>query len=155
MGVDPASRIAVVGVGSAMRGDDAAGLEIAARLTRLESDRLLAVEAGVAPENFTSVVKRFEPDHVVLVDAVELGGDPGDVRVVDPDDLRDDSFSSHNYPISLLAEYLRRETDAEISLLGVQPASIDAGEGLSQPVEDAVQRLVDEITAAVAGAREK
>ena len=147
--LDPGDRLVVVGVGSDLRGDDAAGVLVARRLAEQESDRLRVVEGGTAPENYTSVVKSFDPDHVLLVDAVEFGGDPGEYKPVDPEDLAQTSFSSHAYPLTLLTDYLERETGATITMLGIQPSSIDESEDLSPAVETAIERVVGEIATAL------
>ncbi|WP_136688215.1 hydrogenase maturation protease [Halorhabdus amylolytica] len=138
--IDPTDRIAVVGIGSELRGDDAVGLELARRIeTRSlgsDADRLLVVEGGVAPENHTGVVRRFDPDWIVLVDAVDFGGDPGSGEWIDPDDLGGESFSSHKSTPAMLRTFLARETGADVVLFGVQPADIDRGESLSKTVEE-------------------
>lgn len=145
----PGDRLVVVGVGSDLRGDDAAGVEVARRLADVESDRLRVVEGGTAPENYTSVVKAFEPDHVLLIDAVEFGGEPGETKPVDPAALAQTSFSSHAYPLTLLTDYLERETGATISLIGIQPAAVDQSEGISSAVEAAIDRLVEVVERAL------
>jgi hydrogenase 3 maturation protease len=147
--LDHGDRVVVVGVGSDMRGDDAAGVRVARELATQESDRLRVVEGGTAPENYTSVVKAFDPDHVLFVDAVEFDADPGAVKSVDPEALAQTSFSSHAYPLTMLTDYLERETGATITLLGIQPASIDDGEELSPAVENGIERVVDEIAMAM------
>lgn len=147
--LEPGDRLVVVGVGSDMRGDDAAGVAVARRLTERESDRLHVVEGGTAPENYTSVVKDSDPDRVLLVDAVDFDGDPGDVKQVEPEALAQTSFSSHAYPLTLLTDYLERETGGTVTLLGIQPASIDEGEELSPAVESGIERVVDEIAMAM------
>ncbi|MFB6150961.1 MAG: hydrogenase maturation protease [Haloarculaceae archaeon] len=158
--VEPTDRLAVVGLGSELRGDDAAGLALVRRLSPADGgagsnrpapadgDRLLTVEGGVAPENYTGVVRRFDPDWVVLVDAVDFGGDPGTGKWVDPDDLGGESFSSHKSTPAMLTTFLARETGAEVALFGVQPASVGLGEDLSP----AVASRLDDLAAALADA---
>ncbi|WP_135666295.1 hydrogenase maturation protease [Halorhabdus rudnickae] len=142
-------RVAVVGIGSALRGDDAVGLRL---LDHLDSrrghsgdDRLLLVEGGVAPENHTSVIRRFAPDWIVLVDAVDFGGDPGSGKWVDPDDLGGESFSSHKSTPAMLRTFLARETGAEVALFGIQPATIDHARALSDAVEHRLDELAEEL----------
>ncbi|MFB6200412.1 MAG: hydrogenase maturation protease [Halorhabdus sp.] len=144
--IGPDDRIAVVGIGSRLRGDDAAGLELTRRLeTRSggDTDRLLFVAGGVAPENQTGVVRRFEPDWIVLVDAVDFGGEPGSGKWVDPDDLGGESFSSHKSTPAMLRTFLARETGATVALYGVQPADIDVGDGLTPAVDGRLDGLAD------------
>src|SRR5512146_762807 len=79
---DPACKIAIVGVGHELRGDDAVGTLIARVLqhtvcstTTAESlqDRLLVIDAGSAPENSTGILRRFGPNLILLLDAAEMG----------------------------------------------------------------------------------
>jgi len=59
-----------------MRGDDAAGIEVVRRLRhKLKSSKVLLVEGGVAPENFTSNIRRFKPSHVIFIDATDFGAE--------------------------------------------------------------------------------
>ena len=78
--------MAIVGVGSDMRGDDFAGIEIVRRLRRkLESSKVLLIEGGLTPENFTGEIKKFKPTHVLLIDATDFGSEPGDIVLAEPD----------------------------------------------------------------------
>ena len=74
--------ILVACVGNIFLGDDGFGVEVAQHLKRREAP------AGVRIEDFgivalTSPTLLMDPwHHVVLVDAMDLGGAPGDVSVV-------------------------------------------------------------------------
>ena len=60
-----AERVAVLGVGSALRGDDAAGILLVRRLRtfclRTGATRLAAFAGHSAPENLTGEICRFRP----------------------------------------------------------------------------------------------
>jgi len=145
--IEPDDRVAVVGIGSELRGDDAVGIELLRRLReRLSADdRFLFVDGGVAPENHTGVIRRFDPDRIVLVDAVEFGDRPGSGKWIDPDDLGGESFSSHKSTPAMLRTFLARETGAEVLLFGVQPGVLERQEGLSTPVEGRLEELLDRL----------
>lgn len=133
-----------MGVGSEMRGDDAAGIEVVRRLRDgLKSPNVLLVEGGVAPENFSSQIRRFKPSHVVFIDATDFGAEPGEVIIAEPDAITGQSISTHTMPLSILAGYLREQTGAKIALLGIQPARAQMGAKMS----GAVRKAVDEFTA--------
>jgi hydrogenase maturation protease len=70
----PNKRLAIVGIGHELRGDDGVGVTIVRRLqeTCSGSDSLLLLDAGSAPENCTGILRRFAPDVIVLLDAVEM-----------------------------------------------------------------------------------
>lgn len=136
-----ARRVAVVGVGSRIRGDDALGLEVARRLREAGLRGVLVIEAETVPENFTGELRRFRPSHVLLVDAAHFGGRPGDVVVApSSSSTHGVSFSTHHMPLSMFARFVEASIGAKVILVGVQPGSLH-GEGLSPEVEEAVSLL--------------
>ena len=137
-----ADRVAIVGVGSGMRGDDAAGIEVVRGLRyKLKSSKVLLIEGGVAPENFTSHIRRFKPSHVIFIDATDFGAEPGEVILAEPEAITGQSISTHTLPLSILADYLREQTRAKIMLLGIQPARAQMGAEMSEPIKDTVEKV--------------
>ena len=137
-----ADRVAIVGVGSEMRGDDAAGIEVVRGLRhKLKSSKVLLVEGGVAPENFTSHIRRFKPSHVIFIDATDFDAEPGEVILAEPEAITGQSISTHTLPLSILAGYLREQTGAKIMLLGIQPAQAQMGAQMSEPIKDAIKKV--------------
>lgn len=136
-------RIALVGIGHELRGDDAAGLVVAERLLRFAHERFLVVEGGHAPENHTGSLRRFGPDLVVLVDAAYLNERPGTIRWLPWQETTGLSASTHTMPPYMLARYLTTNLDCEVVLLGVQPADTS----LDAPMTLAVATAVDEVVA--------
>lgn len=134
-------RVAVVGVGHELRGDDAAGLAVARRTQAFAGERLLVLEGGPAPENVTGLLRRFRPELVLLVDAAEMGAAPGTVRWLTPDAVEGLSATTHTMPLSMLARYLQHELDCGVYLVGIQPGQNEIGQPLSEAVEKAVEAL--------------
>ncbi|MFT3890991.1 MAG: hydrogenase 3 maturation endopeptidase HyCI [Anaerolineales bacterium] len=147
------SKIAIVGIGNALRSDDAAGVLVARSLTtsRLLPDPnpVLVIDAGHAPENCTAQLRRFAPDVVLLVDAVEMGEAPGHIRWVEMDEIEGMSASTHSLPLSMLASFLNWELKCEVTLLGIQLKSNAVGEIVHLDVLRAVNEIVSTITEAV------
>ncbi|MGC8816743.1 MAG: hydrogenase maturation peptidase HycI [Candidatus Hadarchaeum sp.] len=136
-------RVAVVGVGSHWCGDDAVGVEIVRRLRgQIKSSRVLIVDAGTAPENYTSQLRRFGPSHIILIDAADFGGRPGDIVIADPGAITGRSVSTHTIPLSALAGYLRAQIGAEVILIGVQPGKVDFGSKMSEAVSKSMDELL-------------
>ncbi len=139
------ARVAVLGIGNELNGDDAAGVrvvrELAARLTATPG--VLLIDGGVAPENYTGPLRRFQPDLVLEIDAAHLGEAPGTTRWVDWRDADGLSASTHTLPPSVLAEFLVAEIGCEVSLLGIQPATLEMNTPVSPAVERAVHQLAD------------
>jgi hydrogenase 3 maturation protease len=130
--------VVVLGVGSQMRCDDAAGLHVAAAVSRAGLPGVHAWETGPAPENFTAEIRRLHPATVVIVDCAHMEEAPGTLRLIEPQEIGGVSFGTHGLPLSVLADYLLKEVGCSVLILGIQPASVEVGEAVSQPVQDAI-----------------
>ena len=142
-------RIAILGVGNPFRSDDAAGILVAHTLSQREcaadTDHVLILEAGQAPENRTGELRKFNPEAVLIIDAAEMGDAPGMVRWISEDEIDGMSASTHSLPLSMLIDYLKMELDCEVMLLGIQAESNEVGETVSANVLQAVNEIVDEL----------
>ncbi len=149
------ARVAVLGIGNDLYGDDAVGVRIARDLASRVEPRAncLVLDAGAAPENFTGPLRRFRPDLVLLVDAAHLAAEPGAVRWLDCEQTDGVSGSTHTLPPSVLARFLVRELACRLALLVVQPAQLDFGRPLSPAVKDAADRVVDGLAGVLDGRR--
>jgi len=136
--LEGAERLVVMLIGNEMRGDDGAALLLR---SLPQGERIRVVECGPVPENFTGVVRRLKPTHILLIDAVDFGGEGGEVEVFDPDQLNMPSISSHRMSLRLLSRYLERELGAKVMLLGIQPKSLELGDEVSPEVRSSVERL--------------
>jgi hydrogenase 3 maturation protease len=143
------ARVAVLGVGNDMNGDDGAGVHVVRALsTRMAATPgLLLIDGGTAPENFTGPLRRFRPDLVVEIDAAHQDRPPGTLAWIDWRDADGMSASTHTLPPSVLASYLTTDLGCRVALIGVQPASLEMGRGLSPEVAAAVERLAGQLAA--------
>ena len=138
------ARLALVGIGHELCGDDAVGMQIARMLRPLlaQQDRLLVVEAGPAPENFTAVLRRFQPDLVLLLDSALMQEEPGSVRWLNWQETEGVSASTHTLPLHILASYLTAELGCAMALIGIQPQQTFADAPLTPPVQAAAENVV-------------
>lgn len=138
----PGYRLAVVGIGSREHGDDAAGPEFIARLQKagLPEERVLLIDAGPVPENFTGPLRRFRPDLVILVDAAWMNQPPGSVALLEEELIDGVGASTHGMPLSLLSGYLREELKCSLMLLAIQPKSTDWGLRIEADLAEVVQK---------------
>jgi len=138
-------RVAVVGIGNEFNGDDAAGIWVARKLGSREcstdAKHVLVIEAGQAPENITGELRRFGPQVVLLIDAAQMGVDPGAIAWIPWESTTGMSASSHSLPLSMLARYLTLEFGCSVHLLGIQPAQNEVHTGLSVVVQGAVEEI--------------
>ncbi len=150
--VDRLPRVALLGVGNELNGDDAAGLLVARALqVRLAGiDRLLVIDAGPAPENQTGTLRRFQPDLVILVDAAQMNEEPGTVRWLRWQDTTGLSASTHTLPPYMLAQYVTSELGCDMALIGIQPLSNLFEGPLSPIIQQAVESVVEVLAAGLA-----
>lgn len=138
-------RVAVLGIGHELRGDDAVGVMVARGLVQAGfalRPETLVIEAGSAPENFTGPLRRFQPDWVVLVDAAELGLAPGAIQWLDWRETVGLSASTHTLPLALLGQFLTTELACRVALIGIQPATTALDAPLSASAQEACEAVV-------------
>ncbi|MCX5669566.1 MAG: hydrogenase 3 maturation endopeptidase HyCI [Candidatus Omnitrophica bacterium] len=145
-----AQRVAVLGIGSQLRADDAAGLMIAqelkAYIKQKKKRSLLKVFLGeTAPENLTGQIKKFKPTHLIVIDAVDFHLETGALRVVDICTEAGVSFSTHRVPIGILRDYLYKSIQCETILIGMQPGTTEFCGSLSPGVQDSTRAACKEI----------
>ena len=144
--------MAVVGVGSTLRGDDAAGMLAAEALQRTFKARRNGPQVAVflgetAPENLTGEIRRFQPTHVVILDAADVGAAPGHIEVI-PNDAptRNPTISTHSLPMKVFTDFLTKSIGCQAVVAGIQPATREFG----RPVSAAVKRAAHRLAAALA-----
>ena len=146
--------LAVVGIGNALRGDDAFGPAVIAALEPCPALRLFDVQA--VPESFLVPIVSSGCAGVLFVDAADLGAspacrggarrvEPGRVALVPPEAFVEVDVSTHAISLALVAEAVqvlaRGKTGRKIpcALLGAQPADLTTADRLSPAIQDAVR----------------
>ena len=110
--LENAKRVAILGIGSELRGDDAVGLLVLNNLRHkifaIKKRRIVCklFNGGTAPENLTGEIRRFKPGHLIMIDAVELGKRPGTIALLDLKRIENTVFLTHKLPIKLMLDYL-------------------------------------------------
>lgn len=146
--LDKNRRTAILGVGSELRSDDAAGMYLIELLGKTLGDRenVLLAAGSTAPENFTGVIKDFGPDVLIVVDASQMGEKPGDTMAVPEDKISGATFSTHMLPMSVMLGYLSQECGCEVHVIGIQPKDIGMGTEMCPEVVAAVEAVAKDIT---------
>ena len=140
-------KIAYVGVGSELNGDDAAGLWVVRGLAPLLKDKphLLCLDSGINPENAIGPLRKFAPEAVVIIDAADMGQAAGSVQFIESGRVDGINFSTHSLPMNMIGDYLESELNCAVWLLGIQPAGLEFGEPLTGVVENTVKEIVVEL----------
>jgi len=129
----------IMGIGNRMRGDDAVGPLLMDRLRGKVVANVL--DAGDVPENYLGVIESINPEIILVVDAVNFGGQPGEVALFSLDQLSNVTVSTHNASLHLLFRVLQLAPPPDVLLLAIQPANIIFGEPLSPPVMETLDML--------------
>jgi hydrogenase maturation protease len=147
--------LTVIGVGNRFRHDDAAGLEVAARLRARRPAGVRVVEEEGEPASLLQAWAGV--DEALVVDGVSSGAPAGRMHrfEVGKDELPAELFRPSSHALGVVdAVELGRELDRlprRLAIYGIEGENFAAGEGLSPMVEIAVQQLVDELYAEFGG----
>ncbi len=140
----------LVGTGNPLRGDDAVGLEIVSRLRAglgpAPARGLRIHEASLAPERLLSRLAASS-GRIVVFDAIQASAAPGEIVCASLADTKYGFFATHNIPLRLVPGLAERLDD--VLVVGVQPESLEVGEGLSDAVRVAAGRVVVAVTRAL------
>jgi len=138
-----------LGSGNRLGGDDAIGPCLVDMLSHGQrrakvprSAEITAIDAGTAPESYTSVIRQRRPESLILVDAADMGLPPGALRTIPPEKISVLSFSTHHMPLSMFISYMQ-EFCGKVLLIGVQPERTEMGKRLSKAVRKSMTELVD------------
>ena len=129
----------VMCIGNREGGDDAVGPYIADQLKETDID---VIDCGTTPENYTSVVKRKNPEKLIIVDAADMGLEPGEIRIVPKEKIGVMTISTHGIPVSVLMNYLEQSVK-KVILIGIQPETM-SGE-MTDITKINAERLIDTI----------
>ena len=138
-----AKKIFVLGIGMNWKGDDRLGVALAQALAKKLSHcpDISVSSGGEAPENFTGAIRAHSPSHVILLDAVDHGLEPGTAFLANERSIAVGDMTSHHLPLKLLMRFLAVSLPCRVILVGVQPQTLRPGNRLSAPVKKTLPLL--------------
>ncbi len=149
-------KIAILGIGNELNGDDAAGVLMARELMKHYADQpqrsnLVIYDCGTLPENFSGPLRKFRPDLILMLDAGSFGGKPGDLLLASSEESEGMSFSTHSLPPSVFADFLINELNCVVQLLLVQAENIDFCDPLNSQIEKTIRETVPALAEIIPG----
>jgi hydrogenase maturation protease len=138
----------VIGVGNRDRGDDAAGPLVCDRL-RERCGVTAAIRTFVCEDSILDLALHWDPsDHVIIVDAMAPGTDPGRITTFDAtvDPLPTPvSVSTHDIDVSVAVELARaiERMPAQLLLIGIEAAQTEWCTPPSRSVDEAIDAVVE------------
>ncbi|MCL5098577.1 MAG: hydrogenase maturation protease [Candidatus Omnitrophica bacterium] len=141
-------RVCLIGLGNEDWGDDGFGLKLARAIHTGSSANVF--QGGTCPDRVLAKMVPGQYDHVVFLDAVDFGGAPGSVVLLDATEMssRFPQISTHKISLGLLAKWVETGSTTKAWLLGVQPASLRPAAELSAEVRvtlEILENLLDEV----------
>jgi hydrogenase 3 maturation protease len=127
-----ARRLAVVGIGDELMPPDRLGMFVAREIGEEQIPGVRIFLAGTVPESITGPLRRYRPGHVIFLDAADMGATPGTIALVEPERIRAGLITTHVLPLSVVMDYIERETGAGVTLLGIQPDLAGPDKDLSE-----------------------
>lgn len=141
--LEKSEKIVIAGIGNPIRKDDAIGIKIIQELRNKVPSRVILYECETIPESFIQPIIEVHPSHVLLIDVAYMKTKPGEIRLVNPENILNYSpITSHTLPLRVFCEFLTKMTKAKIGLLLIEPKDTQFGEEISLEVQEASKRII-------------
>ena len=155
--VDGPAPTLVLGLGNLLLTDDGVGLRLLADLRRDvgANGQVEFVDGGT--QGLSLLGYLADRPHVVILDAIALGAPPGTVHVLEEDGIeqlraRPGSTAHEGGAVEILAmARLLGQSPGRVAIVGVEPAQVRTGVGLSPDVESALPLALAEARRILAG----
>lgn len=133
-------KVVIIGIGNTLCSDDGVGSLLASRLQGKVP--FIVYDVGASPENYLGKIIKDKPDNIIIIDAADIGVNPGEFRVLEDQDLQTTNlFSTHNASMAMITHYLKNDLKVDIIILLIQPKKISFGDGLSQEISETLSKL--------------
>jgi len=137
------NKVALVGIGHPLRGDDYVGSHIVKTLTESLKDVLpdgvYLVDAEGDIEAIIMKLVDLAPRHVMFIDACEMKLKTGEIRLLSIEETSYPFFTTHGVPLKVLAQQLLPKSKAWV--LAIQPKQSEFSEELSTEVNEAADSI--------------
>lgn len=145
-------KVVLMGVGNDLRGDDACGVVLGERLAEQVCCPIFVTFD--LPEDFAVKASDLRPDLVLILDAADFGGEPGQVRLIRAQDIPPTPGVTHRPSLEMMARFLELDAGAETWVLGVQPdlRRVGLGDEMGEAMRRAVEALEPLLTEALEAA---
>ena len=148
-------KITVLGIGNILLSDEGVGVHVANKLSAISlPEHVSVVEGGTDGFRLLNIIT--ETEHLIVIDAVKGGGEPGSIYRFDIDDVRacPSGFKTSVHQIGLLEVIdlsgLIGKTP-RTTIIGIEPKSLEMGMELSPEISEKIPRIIDLVLAELNG----
>jgi len=141
-------KIGIIGIGNLLRKDDGVGIVLLELLVKRKKEfpkNIEFIDGGTGGMNLLHLLAQF--DTVLLIDAVDFKGRPGEARVFSLKDIQSQKkpvmMSTHDPDFLNLLRLSQafKELPETLVIFGVQPRDVSHGMGLSKEIETVIDHL--------------
>ncbi len=141
--VEPSKTI-VMGMGNILKSDDGVGIHVIEKLAEFSFPSSVAlIDAGTAI--IDQLPYFLKAERLICIDAVETGDEPGSIFCFSPADVDcRPGYHTSSHQLSLF-DVLKMTSfmtgrDLPVTIVGIQPKSLDYGVGLSRECERVIEK---------------
>jgi hydrogenase maturation protease len=140
-------KIVVLGVGNLLLSDEGVGIHVVNELMKMSlPPKISVVEGGTDGFGLLNIIT--EADRLIVIDAVKGGGPPGALYRFDLDEVRNypSGFKTSVHQIGILevldiSELIGKKP--HITVIGIEPKSLEMGMELSPEVRSKIPRVIE------------
>jgi hydrogenase maturation protease len=141
-------KVVVIGLGNVLLQDDGIGVRVIEQLRTQNFPKNLDVQfidAGLTPDLTVFIDKAVTK--LVIIDAAETGGAPGEVRTINPFDIRIDVGSIHGIDLKQNIELMRLSDvlPESIVIVGVEPGDMSPGMDLTEKIKMSLPAILESV----------
>jgi len=130
----------IVGMGNRIKSDDGAGIYISEELRKQGIENIVIAENSI--ENYIGKINRYKANTILMIDAVDMGEEPGYFKLVPVDKIENTTTNTHNLSIRTISSFFETKDQW---VLGIQPEEVSFGMGLSSRIQSAADRIICEL----------
>jgi hydrogenase maturation protease len=146
--VDTQSKIAVLGIGNLIMQDEGVGIHVIQKLEKEYTfqPEIELIDGGTSGSELYGFFE--DNDKMIIVDAVNFGEEPGFIGTIEKDDILkrlNTKLSMHNLGLTDVLSHVKLLDiePSEIFLVGVQPATMELDDQLSEIVANRIDRILE------------
>ena len=132
---------AILGLGEETKADDGVGNYVIDELKKRKSKHILLYSN--VPENAFTKLRGKGINSLTIIDAADFSGRPGQIKIMSGFKEKT-QLSTHSTSLTKLVKYINQSVGIkDISLILIQPKSLEFGEKMSHEVKTAGDMIVD------------
>ncbi|MCM8799652.1 MAG: hydrogenase maturation protease [Candidatus Omnitrophica bacterium] len=136
-------KLAVLGMGNILCGDDGIGSLLAKRLIKRGFQNVY--DGSISPENYLIKIIRENPKTIIIVDAIDFGGKPFEIKILRNNNFYENKFFlTHDSSLKFIIDFFINHKIKNILVLAIQPKKIGLGKTLSKELAFKLKILENE-----------